>query len=117
MVNGGTYLHMNVHYPIVFLSRPSARLEVIEGANVAAPVELARLQLPSMYISSTRIEADHLAKLAILDHHSVNDSQEALIARKDTRSTGESISLHHPYATLVHRANAIQSVPTLASVL
>jgi hypothetical protein len=63
---------------IMFLPRPSARLDIIQTANIFTPGSLIT----------------HLDEFGILNHHGMNDSKERFIRRKDASPSCQSVSFH-----------------------
>lgn len=61
---------------VVLLSCPCARLYVVGAGDGCPPIRLFR----------------HLVELAVLNHHGVDDAEEAFITRKYRRSSSQSVS-------------------------
>lgn len=70
---------------VVLLSSPGARLNVVDGGQLAAPLDLL----------------GHLVELGILHHHRVHDTQKRLVAGKETDTAGECVSLHESLAAVL----------------
>lgn len=70
---------------IVLLACPSAGLYIVDAGDVGSPVSFF----------------GHLIELAVLHHHCVDDTQEALIAGEDSSSTGQCIALHEALAGML----------------
>lgn len=50
-----------------------------------------------------KVRTHRLAKLAILNHHRSNDSQEALVAREYAGSSRQGIALHHTLTSMLRQ--------------
>ena len=66
---------------IMFLSSPSASLDVVYRRDICSPSSLS----------------SHFVELAILDHHGVDNTQETLIGREDSSSTGQGVPIEISY--------------------
>ena len=62
-----------------------------------------------------RMEATyHLDELAVLNHHSVDDSEEGLVGREQASAPCEGVSLHHTLASVL-RENLDDTSTAVAS--
>jgi hypothetical protein len=69
---------------IVFLPCPCRRFNVVERAAGLAPRSLG----------------GHFREFGVLDHHSMNDAEESLVAGKEASSSSECVPLEHALASM-----------------
>ena len=56
-------------------------------------------------------ETCHLGKLGILHHHGMDDPEESFVAREESRSASEGVSLEHALAGVLRKD--LDDAPTL----
>lgn len=72
---------------VVLLPRPGAGLDVIDGRQVAAPLDLP----------------GDLDELGVLHHHGVHDAQERLVAGEDGGTASQCVALHEALAVMLRQ--------------
>lgn len=83
--DGANERRVLVREAVVFLSRPSRGLDIVERATRLAPGRFS----------------SHLGKLGVLHHHSLNDTEERLVGGEETRATSEGVALQHALASML----------------
>ena len=80
---------------IMLLTSPGASLKIVDAADIFPPGCFTCLAVSwLMQISEHHFaETYHLIELAILNHHSMNDTQEALVRGKETSPTSKGVTL------------------------
>ena len=95
--------------PIMFLSSPSGRLDVIDRSNILPPRCFLRLMMPAITFDKKKSIRTHetaspgtyrLYEFAILDHHRMDDAQEGFITRKQPGPTRQRVTLQHTLASV-----------------
>ena len=71
--------------PVMLLSRPGARLEVVQRADIVSPVRLVR----------------HLDEFGVLHHHGVDNAEEGLVGGEEACAAGEGVALKHALASVL----------------
>lgn len=67
---------------VVFLASPGAGLDVVETADILSPgrlTSLAQVRISRGNMKRVTKGACHLVEFAVLYHHRVDDTQEALV--------------------------------------